>query len=37
MRNIKEVSIKDKKIAMLQGDIVDMNADAIVNAANNEL
>jgi len=37
MRNIKEVPIKDKKIAILLGDITDMNVDAIVNAANNEL
>ncbi len=35
--NIPNVKIKNTQVAIVQGDIADMNVDAIVNAANNEL
>jgi len=35
--NILNVKIKNTHVAIVQGDITDMNVDAIVNAANNEL
>ena len=36
-KKINKIKIRNTTIEILQGDITDMNADAIVNAANNEL
>ncbi|MFW9824672.1 MAG: macro domain-containing protein, partial [Candidatus Thorarchaeota archaeon] len=34
---MKEITVKDSKIKLVQGDITELSSDAIVNAANSQL